>query len=277
MSGTIIFVIIICLILAVYGAVSLYLLFNQTRMVYEPDSHIAATPDQKGYDEYEHVTLTTEDNIKLDGWYIPSKENHGVILFCHGNTGNISHRFETIDMLHLMGFSVFIFDYRGYGQSEGHPSEQGTFLDAKAALAYLIQQRGVPENEVIIFGRSLGGAIATWLSSQSNAKALIIESSFLSIPELGQQHYPLLPIKLIASIRYDSKQHIQNVQCPILVIHSKDDEVIPFNHGQGLYEHAKGDKEMLVIHGRHGDGFIYSGKVYTEGLKDFLDRHKAVV
>jgi hypothetical protein len=272
MSGTVLFVIVLLLVLGIYAAFSLYLLFNQKRLIYEPDSHIAATPDQRGY-QYEHVTFTTEDEIKLEGWYVPSPQNAGVILFFHGNTGNISHRFETLEILHLMGFNVFIFDYRGYGRSQGEPSEHGTFLDAKAALAYLTQVKKIPENKVILFGRSLGGAIAVWLASQSKPKALIVESSFTSIPELGQQHYPWLPVKLISSFRYDSKQHIQKVSSPVLIIHSRSDEVIPFNHGQVLFDNVCTEKEMLVIHGHHGDGFIYSGKIYTEGLRAFLSRH----
>ena len=269
MSGTEIFFVVILLLVGGYGAVCLYLLLNQQRLIYEPDSHITATPDQHGY-EYEHVTLKTQDGLNLDGWYVPSKQNVGVILFFHGNTGNISHRFETIDIFHLMGYNVLIFDYRGYGQSEGRPSEQGTFLDAKAALAYLTEQRGILEKDVIIFGRSLGGAVATWLAAHSQAKALVVESSFSSIPELGKDHYPLLPIRMISSYQYDSKVHIQGVQTPVLIIHSPNDEVIPFSHGEKLFENAPGPKKMLKIRGRHNDGFIYSGVVYTEGLRRFL-------
>ena len=269
MSGTAIFIIAILLIAGFYLAICLYLLFNQQNMIYEPEHHIAATPDERGF-EYESVTLTTEDNIKLDAWYIPSAQNAGEILFFHGNTGNISHRFETIEMLHLMGYNVLIIDYRGYGLSEGKPSEQGTFLDAKAALRYLVEERGIAEENVIVFGRSLGGAVATWLASQTRPKALVVESSFSSIPDLGSQQYPLLPINLLSKYQYDSKTHIQKVQAPVLIIHSPSDEVIPFNHGQLLYDNALSPKELLKIRGRHNDGFIYSGKVYLEGIKTFL-------
>jgi len=269
MSGTGLFLIIISLVIAAYVAFSLYLLFNQQRLVYEPESHIDATPDERGY-QYEHVVLTTEDNLKLDAWYIPSPQNVGEILFFHGNTGNISHRFETIDILHLMGFNVLIFDYRGYGHSEGKPTEQGTFLDAKAAFAYMTQQRGIAANEVILFGRSLGGAIATWLASQTEPKALVVESSFSSLIDLGRQHYPLLPIRYITSFRYDSKEHIKKVTSRLLIIHSTQDEVIPINHGLTLFENANTEKEMLEISGRHNDGFVYSGAVYIEGVRTFL-------
>ncbi len=270
MSGMgVLFLGLILLMIAVYGAFSLYLLLNQQRLVYEPVGHIEATPDERGY-TYEHVALRTEDGLKLDAWYIPSPQNAGVILFFHGNTGNISHRFETIELFYRMGFNVLIFDYRGYGHSEGKPSEQGTFLDAKAAMAYLTQQRGIPEEDIILFGRSLGGAIATWLASRTKPKALVVESSFSSLIDLGQQHYPFLPIRYITSFHYNSKDYIKKVTSRLLIIHSVDDEVIPFSHAQTLFDNARCEKEMLEISGRHNDGFIYSGAVYTEGIRRFL-------
>ena len=274
MTGTLWFLTVILILAGIYAGFSIYLLFNQRRMIYEPDSHLVLTPDMHGY-SYEQVTLTTQDNLKLHGWYVPSKQNLGTILFFHGNTGNISHRLETIEILHLMGFNVFIFDYRGYGLSEGKPSEQGTFLDAKAALAYLTEHKGIAEHEIILFGRSLGGAIAVWLAAHSQPKALIVESSFSSIPDLGRQLYPLLPIKYLTRYNYASKQYIQKVKAPTLIIHSPEDEVIPYNHGKTLFELSQAPKQMLEIVGRHNDGFIYSGNVYTQGVREFLMKVKA--
>lgn len=257
---------------ALYAGILILLYIFQSRLVFFPSRELAANPNQIGL-EYEEVELTSPDQLSLSGWFIPNAETDYVILFCHGNAGNISHRLDTIRLYHQLGLSVLIFDYRGYGKSEGSPSEEGTYLDAKAAWEYLTNEKGyIPEN-IIIGGRSLGGAIAAWLASEHNPAALILESTFTSIPEAGALHYPIFPIKLLARIKYNTLDYIKDVERPLLVIHSKNDDLIPFQHGQQLYHAYQGDKQFLEIHGDHNEGFIESEAVYMEGWRSFLRKY----
>jgi len=232
----------------------------QSRFIFFPGDEITATPGEIGL-SYETVNLETDDGKKLSGWFIPARNERGVVLFCHGNAGNISHRLESIEVFHDLRLSTFIFDYRGYGRSEGKVSEQGTYLDAKAAWRYLVQKRQIESSSIIIFGRSLGGSIAAWLAQESLPKALILESSFTSIRNMASDMYPFL---------YSTMDYLTRVKCPVLIVHSRDDELTPFSHGQRLFETANDPKEFLEISGTHNEGFIESAEVYKGGLNFFL-------
>ncbi|MEK7797018.1 MAG: alpha/beta hydrolase, partial [Pseudomonadota bacterium] len=194
------------------------------------------------------------------------------LLFCHGNAGNISHRLESIRQFHQLGLNVFIFDYRGYGESEGVPTEAGTYRDAEAARRYLVETRGLAPEHIVYFGRSLGAAIAAWLATQHPPRALIVESAFTSVPDFGAEIYPWLPVRLLARLRYPTQEYLRSVQAPVLVIHSRDDEIVSFRHAEKLYESANSPKELLEIRGGHNDGFLVSGAQYTRRLDDFLRR-----
>ncbi len=268
-SGEVIFFMVIIFV-AIYAGVSGYLLLNQSRMIYNPVREIVTTPDKILLD-YEQVRLKASDGIQLDGWFVPAPQSRATVLFFHGNTGNISHRLETLKILNELNYDTLIFDYRGYGRSEGQPSEEGTYKDAQAAWDYLTLKRQVPESDIILFGRSLGGAVATWLASHVSPAALIIESSFTSIPDLAEQLYPWLPVRLLARAQYNSKKSLAEVTAPVLLIHSRQDEVIPFSHSETLLEAYQGEKSLLEISGHHNDGFLYSGQVYTSGLRHFLE------
>lgn len=243
-------------------------------MLYFPDvpsREINATPKSIGLD-YEQIELNTEDAQRLDAWFIPAENAQGTLLFCHGNAGNISHRLDSIRQFHALGLSVFIFDYRGYGNSSGNPSEEGTYTDAKAAWQYLTDTRQIPDNEIIIFGRSLGGAIATDLAVKTSPKALIIESSFTSVPDIASHHYSFFPVRLLSRYIYPAGDNIQRINAPVLIIHSPNDEIIPYSHGKALFENALEPKYFLEIKGGHNDGAIITGKDYLEGINRFLSR-----
>lgn len=263
----------IAAILVFYVGFTVFLMLNETNLIYHPQKSIEATPQRHGL-QFEDRWFTTEDNIRLHGWYIPVAASRGLILFFHGNTGNISHRIETVQILYSLGYSVFIFDYRGYGGSEGRPSEEGTYRDARAAWRYVAHDLNVPAEDVVIFGRSLGGAVATQLATEVNARALVVESSFSSMPTLAQEIYPWLPIKLIAKIEYNSERRMRDVKLPLLVIHSRDDELISLRHGQALFAAHSGDKKFLEIRGRHNDGFVFSGDIYRHGITEFLANYE---
>lgn len=263
---------IIGIIAAFYVGLSLLLFLFQSRFIYFPLRQIEATPAIIGL-AYETMQFEAEDRVKLSGWFIPAEGASHIVLFFHGNAGNISHRLESIALFHRLGLSVFIVDYRGYGQSEGSPSENGTYLDAAAAWRYLVEERGVDPEQIIIFGRSLGGAVATWLAHNHPPKALIIESTFTSVPDMGARQYPFLPVRLLARIHYNSLERIPQINVPILIVHSPDDEIIPYSHGQQLFQAANEPKAFLQLRGGHNEGFIISGQPYEEGLKSFIEKY----
>ncbi|MEA3546234.1 MAG: alpha/beta hydrolase [Thermodesulfobacteriota bacterium] len=219
---------------------------------------------------YESVKLVTSDNVQLDGWYIPAPHARGVVLFCHGNAGNISHRLESLLLFNKLGFSTLIFDYRGYGRSQGKPSEQGMYKDAEIAWQHLTQERGVPPPQIILFGRSLGAAVTAHLATIHTPAALILESCFTSVPDIAADLYPFLPVRLLSRLDYNAIKKLENVPCPVLIAHSPNDEIIPYKHGRALYAAAKEPKRFLELRGGHNDGFLVTGKVYRDGLDSFL-------
>ena len=254
---------------SVWVLLTLLLYFYQPGMIYHPSKNVSFTPADIPLD-YENIALTTEDNVKLHAWWVPSESSRATLLFLHGNAGNISHRLESIKIFNQLGLSVFILDYRGYGLSEGKPSEQGTYLDAEAALLYLKNNLDIQDNEIIIFGRSLGGGVASWLAEKQSTAALIIESTFTSIEDMGKHYYPYLPIKLISRIKYASNNRMQNIKSPLLVIHSKDDDIVPYRLGRELFDQANQPKLFLDISGDHNTGFMTSGEQYINGLDQFI-------
>jgi len=262
---------IVITIAGVYLAFAGFLFIFQSHYIYYPERVLSVTPRSIGLD-FENIHFETADGLKLSGWFVPSESARGVILFCHGNAGNISHRLDSIQIFHQLGLDVFIFDYRGYGQSEGKPTEQGTYKDAEAAWRYLIEERQVKPNEVIIFGRSLGGAVASWLAQSHKPGALILESTFTSLPDIAAGLYPYLPVRLLLRFEYNTAEYLGRVDCPVLIVHSRDDEIMPFNHGQQLFESAKEPKKFLETTGTHNNGFITSGKRYEDGLHTFISQ-----
>jgi fermentation-respiration switch protein FrsA (DUF1100 family) len=255
-----------------YGALLLLLYFNQASMLFLPDvptRSIEATPTAIGL-EFEPVAIITEDKMRLDAWFLPAPSRRGTVLFFHGNAGNISHRLDTLALFNRLGLDTLIFDYRGYGRSEGKPSEAGTYLDAEAAWRYLTVQREIAPRQIVLFGRSLGGAVASHLAARHTPGALILESSFTSIPDVAAELYPYLPARWLATIRYNVKADLATVSCPVLVVHSRDDEIIPYTHGRRLYEAAPEPKRFLEIRGGHNEGFVVSGQTYSQGLGEFL-------
>ena len=258
-----------------FGALLVFLYFFQSRLLYLPNlpsRDIIATPDTVGLD-YEPVKIATDDGVTLDGWFIPARPARGVLLFFHGNAGNISHRLDSLKIFNDLGLATLIFDYRGYGRSTGVPFEQGTYRDAEAAWRYLTEDRRITAQKVVLFGRSLGAAIAVQSATRHTPKALIIESAFTSIPDLAAEVYPFLPARSLARFRYHTETFLQSVSCPVLIVHSRDDEIIPFAHGRRLYATANEPKELLEIRGGHNDGFLVSRQTYVAGLDTFLKAH----
>lgn len=251
------------------------LYFFQSRFVFFPTRRIEATPDDVAL-PFEPVEIRTDDGVKITGWFVPAENAGGTILFFHGNGGNISHRLDSLLIFHELGLSTLIIDYRGYGRSEGKPSEEGLYLDAQAAWKYLLEQRSTEPDKIILFGRSLGGAVAVHLAGKHKPKALIVESTCTSIPEIGSDIYPFLPCALLrwlSRYQFNAAEGVSQAACPVLVVHSRDDDMIPFSHGQAIFDAAGGPKEFLEITGSHNEGFIVSGRTYKDGLDTFISTH----
>ncbi len=238
--------------------------------VWMPRSEFMATPDILDL-EYEDVHFTALDGVRLHGWYIPSATPRASLLFCHGNGGNISHRTESIRQFHSLNLNIFIFDYRGYGQSEGRLSEEGTYLDAQAAYRWLKQK--TPDLPLISFGRSLGTAIAVELALRENPDLLFFESGFKSVPSMGKELFPFLPVDSITTINYDNLSKIPKIDIPKLFIHSPNDDIIPYTQGRAVYEAALPPKEFVDISGTHNEGYITSESNYLQAIDHFLTKY----
>lgn len=260
------------LLVACYVALLLAAFVFQSRLVYFPNvpsRSVGPGPDSIGL-AFRHLDILTEDGISLVAWYVPAAEPRGTVLFFHGNAGNISHRLESLRQFNELGLATVIFDYRGYGQSEGEISEAGIYRDADAVWRHLTEEMRIPPHRIVLFGRSLGAAVAAYVAGRQKPGALILESGFVSVPDLGAAIYPWLPVRWLARIRFPTDEFLQSSACPVLVIHSRDDEIIPFEQGVKLHAAARLPKAFLEIRGGHNDGFLVSEGRYLKGLDAFV-------
>ena len=256
-----------------YGAVMLLVFLFQPRLIYFPqvEREHTTTPRAAGLD-FEDVALHTADGIKLHGWWVPARDTRGTVLLMHGNAGNISHRLGYLTMFNRLGYSVLLFDYRGYGKSGGSPGEEGTYLDAEAAWQHLTEARNLKSQDIVIVGESLGGGVATWLALKYPPRALVLASTFTSVPDMGAQVYPWLPVRLLARIVYDNIARIREIQVPLMIAHSRGDDIIPFAHGQALFAAAREPKQFLELAGGHNEGFLFARDEWIAAVGAFLDR-----
>ena len=261
----------ILVVAASYSLLVVVVYFMQGRMLYlaeVPGRTLTMTPTDVGMD-FQDVSIATTDGVILHGWFIAGQSSR-VLLFFHGNAGNISHRLDSIAQFRELGLSVLIIDYRGYGQSTGRTTERGIYRDADAAWRYLIDDRGIVANDIVIFGRSLGASVASRLASEYQPSALIVESSFTSIPDIAQDIYPWLPVRWLSRLSHATRDYVRDVRCPILIIHSRDDEIIPFRHGEAIFASANEPRTLLTIRGTHNDAFLLDERAYVAGLRMFL-------
>ena len=260
--------------LGVYVGLSLLVFFRQSRYVYYPERVVGCPPRDDNLD-YRDVRLHTSDGETIAAWYVPaagaSASTNDTVLFCHGNGGNISHRLGSIRTFHDLGFSVLIFDYRGYGESTGKPSEKGTYLDAMAAWDYLVTSNAVAREHILLFGESLGGAVATRLGGQvGTARALFLESSFTSAPDMAKRAFPFLPARLLCRFKYDTLAGIRGIQFPVVIAHSPDDRTIPYEHGQRLFAAAPEPKCFIQLKGDHNDAWFDRDPACQSAFMEFL-------
>ena len=241
--------------------------FLERKSIFFPMREIVGTPRDIGL-KYEEVYFTTQDNKKLNGWFIPRQGAEATILFSNGNAGNISYRLEKISIMNEIGFNILVFDYRGYGKSEGAPSEQGFYSDIQAAYNYLVGTRGISPGDIILYGESIGGAVVIELAGKSPVKAVIIEAAFTSVKDMASIAFPGVPHFILES-RFDSLEKIKDIKYPKLLIHSMDDEIVPFEQGERLFSAALEPKESLKLKGGHNTAFRDSLEDYKKGIAAF--------
>lgn len=240
--------------------------------IYHPARIIGSTPADAKL-SYEDITLETTDGLMLSAWWVPAADPRGTVLFCHGNAGNMGDRIDTLQIINTLKLNVLIFDYRGYGLSEGSPNENGTYLDAETAWNYLVGEKGIAPRQIIVWGRSLGGAIAARTAAHHRVGLVVMESTFTSLKDLADDLFYWVPSWLLTHYAYETACYLENLNAPVLVIHSRDDEIIPFHHGKHLYDSIKGPKAFTEIHGSHNRGFLDSLSLYVASINDFIDHY----
>lgn len=249
----------------------------ERRSLYFPDRTMIAKPSVYRM-AYEDLHLLTKDGTRIQGWWISAVRPGGqpaapTILLCHGNAGNISHRLDKLAKLHGLGANVLIFDYRGFGQSEGQPSEKGTYADAEAAYRWLVNAKALAPGSIVFYGESLGCAVAVEMAIRHpDAAGIILESPFTSTVAMAARVFPWLPAKWIVRYHYDSLSKIPRLRMPLLILHSPQDEIVPFEMGRRLFAAAPEPKQFVELVGGHNEGYDVSGERYLAAVREFLSR-----
>jgi hypothetical protein len=252
-------------------------LIFENRFVYHPGAGPAVSWDAKRIGARK-CRFTTEDKLELSAWWHPGvrslrTEDGPVLLWCHGNAGSLTHRAENLQLLASRGLAALLFDYRGYGKSDGKPSEQGLYRDAAAAYRYLTEERGVEPWRVICFGRSLGAAVALRTALEKPTAGLVMESAFESVPAMARKMWVFAPIAPFARNRYDNLSRVRELGVPLLMVHGSRDSLVPIEQGRRVFEAAPEPKEFCVVPGAgHNDLYSVGGEDYFDTLEQFCRR-----
>lgn len=266
----------------VVGAAVLYAIFAlllyvfQQRLVFFPTTGAyPVTPDFIDL-SWRDVSLTADDGTRIVGWFVEGPdEDAPVVLFFHGNAGDMSHRLGILKALHHLGAATLMIDYRGYGRSGGRPDEDGLYQDARAAWQWLTREAGYAPDRIVLFGRSLGGPVAAWLAAQHEPAGLVLESAFTSMPHLAAHHYPWLPARWLARYDFDTEAAIARSECPLLIAHSADDEIVPFHHADALAAVRPETTRRVRLSGSHNDPSLEVDEAWRSALGDFIQHHAA--
>lgn len=260
---------ILCLILILLTSCYIFYPRIENYFVFFPDRSIDLTPKDLHLD-YRDVYFNNVDGERLHGWFFPLKGDCPVILFCHGNAGNISHRLDNIGFLLKENLQVFIFDYRGYGKSSGSPSEKGIYMDGLSAYDYLVKEEHVMPKDIIVFGRSLGGAVAINTVLKKDVRSIIIESGFISTKGMAKSMFLFNLFSFILPPNYNNLEKISGIKVPKLIIHGDGDEIVPFYMGERLFDAAKEPKYFYRLEGAgHNDTYIIGGRKYFQAFASF--------
>jgi len=258
---------ILLIVLALFFVV--YVWYLEQNSVFVPYGAIEQTPEAVGL-AFEEVSLRAADGVALYGWFAGPARPRATVLLLHGNGGNISHRVQKMRILYDLGLQVFVFDYRGYGRSKGIPSEKGLYADGDAAYAYLVGERGVPPANIILYGESLGSAVAVDLAAEKEVGGIILEGAFTCVADMSRRVFPFLPTALLR-YRFNTLAKVRRVAAPLLVIHSRNDEVVPFAMGRRIFDEARSDaKDFLAVYGGHNECFYEYRREIAQKIEEFL-------
>ena len=266
---------VVLLVVAVAGAAARQARLLDRHFIFFPDRDLGTTPAEVGL-EYEDVRIGVGTGEEIHGWFVPG-DSETTLLWLHGNAGNIGGRLDNLRMLHdALGLSVLIFDYRGYGQSGGVPSEKAMYEDAEAALEFLRSDKGLdPVESIVLFGRSLGGAVAVETAARRSVRGVVLESAFTSIRDMARRTHPYLPSSLVMRMiesRFDALSRIPDVRSPVLIVHGDRDDLVPTDHARRLFDAAAGPKSLYLIEGAsHNDTYLVGGASYFDALRAFVD------
>lgn len=243
----------------------------QHKLLYHPVREHHATPNRY-YLQHQEVYFPNATGQKLHGWFFPNPRATYTLLLCHGNAGNIADRLSLVQFFLQVPLQIFLFDYQGYGKSEGSPSEEGTYRDVEAAWKVLLETLHIPRERILVMGRSMGGPIASYLAAQQQPTALLLESTFSSFRDVGKHHFPLLP-SFLARFRYPTSQYVQAYRGPLLSLHSPHDQVVPFYLGEKIFREAKmPDKHFVRLNGGHNDNYLRSEQIYLGAVRALIQR-----
>jgi hypothetical protein len=239
--------------------------------IFFPEKRLDASPADYGL-AWEEMHPITSDGLSLHAWHVPALGSRHLLLYSHGNAGNISHRLDRIARFHRMGLSVFIYDYRGFGQSEGSPDEQGLYRDAEAAQAQARAMADAQGQKLVLLGRSLGGVAAVWLASRRPVEGVILESTFTNLGAMARSVYPLPGLETWLKGRFNSLGRMAAIKAPLLVVHGQRDSIVPLSLGRELFAAAPGPKDFYLIpNAGHNDTYLVGGEAYFQRVGAFLD------
>ena len=261
---------ILFLLFIVYAGLCIGLFLRQDSILFQPykwDKGLA-TPKDVGIDYEEGFFPSGKERLYY--WFVKNPLSHKVILFFHGNAGNLSNRVGLIQALYDAGFSVFAFDYRGYGKSSGRPSEAGLYEDGRCAYDFLAVHKGVLSEDIILYGRSLGGAVAVNTALGMDKGRLVVDAAFTDLKSVAKRLYPYLPVGFLLKYRFDNLSKIRAIKIPVLFVYSREDELIPISMGKALFEQCRAEKTIIFLnHGGHNDAFFYDQGRFLKALSDF--------
>lgn len=256
-----------------YGLVILFLMWFEESLIFFPSVYPIGDWKPPGI-SVEDAHFQAADGTRLHGWFVEHEKPRAVVLFAHGNAGNITHRIDQLLKLRSMGLSVLVFDYRGYGRSEGRPTEAGILADARAARQWLAERAAVAESDIVLLGESVGAAVMVELAAADGARGLVLESTFTSLPEMGAYHYPWVPARWIMRSRLDSLNRIGQYQGPLLQCHGDADRIIPFEQGRRLFEAANEPKQFVRLPDHDHNDLL--PPEYYQALDEFISSLETV-
>lgn len=262
----------VTLLATIAGGYLLLLIFMylfQSKLIFLPSSDLLVTPIEAAL-QAEDVWIETSDDERLHGWFFPNDSTEYIVVLSHGNAGNISNRIDIAKFLQEAGVSVLIYDYRGYGQSSGKPSEEGLYRDIEAVVTFLKMDKGYSEQQMIMYGRSMGGAVASFAATRFNVGGLVLDSAFKNVKAMVSDLYPFVP-SFLASYEFPTEQHVQQLSdIPVMIMHSPTDTIVDISHGKALFGAAKDPKTFVELRGGHNDNFHASVDIYNQYWKEFL-------